>query len=293
MQIIEILRNQTNEIAAGLVASLPAIAIGLVVVAITWLVSKGAGRIAGAIVGKADLRPSLRSLIDRLVRLGVWLVGLLTAAIVMIPDLSPASLVAGLGVGSVAIGFAFKDIFENFLAGILIMLRKKMRVGDTVECEGVLGTVEHIALRETYIRHFSGELTIMPNSMLFMNPVEIWTDQDARRYDVMVGVSYDTDLDAAEAAIRKAVESVAHVIKDKPIQILANEFNSSSVDFHVRWWAPSTGAATIENRDQVIRAIKRELDAARIEIPFPYMTHTFKEKVPLGAGTGEPLGEMN
>ncbi|WP_335661083.1 mechanosensitive ion channel family protein [Erythrobacter litoralis] len=272
---------------AGLIASLPSVAIGLVVIVLTWIVSKGAGRIAGALVGKAELRPSLRSLIDRLVRLGVWLGGLLTAAIVMIPDLSPASLVAGLGVGSVAIGFAFKDIFENFLAGVLIMLRKKMRVGDTIECEGVLGTVEHIALRETYIRHFSGELTIMPNSMLFMNPVEIWTDQDVRRYDVMVGVAYDTDLDAADAAIRKAIEGVDNVVDDKPIQILAHEFNSSSVDFHVRWWAPSTGAATIENRDQVIRAIKRELDAAGIEIPFPYITHTFKEQVPLGSEPGK------
>ncbi|MEQ8411898.1 MAG: mechanosensitive ion channel family protein [Erythrobacter sp.] len=287
MPIIEILSNQINEMAAGLIASLPAIAIGLLVLAVTWLVARGAGRIARAIVGKAELRPGLRSLIDRLVRLGVWLAGILTAAIVMIPDLSPASLFAGLGIGSVAIGFAFKDIFENFLAGVLIMLRKKMREGDTIECEGVLGTVEHIALRETYVRHFSGELTIMPNSMLFMNPVEIWTDTDARRYDVTVGVAYDTDLDAADAAIRKAVESVDHVIADKPIQILASEFNSSSVDFHVRWWAPSTGAATIENRDQVIRAIKRELDAAGIEIPFPYITHTFKERVPLGTKPGE------
>lgn len=289
MQIIEILHNQINEMFAGLIASLPAIALGLVVLVVTWLVSKGAGRIAGTLVGKAEMRPSLRELIDRLVRLGVWIIGLLTAAIVMIPDLSPASLIAGLGVGSVAIGFAFKDIFENFLAGVLIMLRKKMQVGDTIECESVLGTVEHIALRETYIRHFSGELTIMPNSMLFMNPVEIWTDQDSRRYDVMVGVSYDTDLDEAEAAIRKAVESVGHVIKDKPIQILAHEFNSSSVDFHVRWWAPSTGAATLENRDQVIRAVKRELDTARIEIPFPYITHTFKEQVPMGERLGEPV----
>lgn len=287
MRIVEILDTQIRQMAAGIIASLPDIAIGLVVLAITWLVARAAGRIAGAIVGKAELRPSLRSLIDRMVRLGVWLTGILLAAIVMIPDLSLASLVAGLGVGTVAIGFAFKDIFENFLAGVLIMLREKMQEGDTIECQGVLGTVEHVALRETYIRHFSGELTIMPNSMLFMNPVEIWTDADARRYDVTVGVAYDTDLEAADAAIRRAVESIDHVIKDKPIQILANAFNSSSVDFHVRWWAPSTGAATIENRDQVIRAIKRELDTAGIEIPFPYMTHTFKERVPMGSQPGE------
>ncbi len=70
-------------------------------------------------------------------KLGIWLVGLMVAATVMMPGLTPASLIAGLGIGAVAIGFAFQDIFENFLAGVLIMLREKMRIGDVIECEGI------------------------------------------------------------------------------------------------------------------------------------------------------------
>jgi small-conductance mechanosensitive channel len=74
-------------------------------------------------------------------RLLIWLVGLLIAATLVVPGLTPASLFAGLGVGAVAIGFAFQDIFQNFLAGVLIMIREKMRIGDTIECQGISGRV--------------------------------------------------------------------------------------------------------------------------------------------------------
>ena len=211
------------------------------------------------------------------------------ALIVVMPGMTPASLIAGLGIGAVAIGFAFQDIFENFLAGVLIMLREKMRIGDVIECEGIKGKVEHITLRETHVRKLSGELTIVPNSMIFKNPVEILTDEQLRRHEVVAGVSYDTDLDHAAEVIRKAVEGVEGIEKDKKIDIFATTFNSSSVDFLVRWYSGSTPRDGWESTDKVVRAIKRGLDDAGIEIPFPYVTHTFKERVPLGREPGEAV----
>ena len=180
-----------------------------------------------------------------------------------------------------AIGFAFQDIFENFLAGVLIMVREKMRIGDVIECEGITGKVEHITLRETHVRKLSGELTVVPNSILFKNPVEIFTDEEQRRHEVVVGVSYDTQLDHAADVIRRAVEDIDDVLASKGIDIFAQEFNSSSVDFLVRWWAGSTPRDGWESKDKVVRAIKAALDEAGIEIPFPYVTHTFKETVPV------------
>ena len=214
-------------------------------------------------------------------KLAIWLFGVMLAATIVFPDLTPGSLFAGLGIGAVAIGFAFQDIFENFLAGVLIMLREKMRIGDTIECEGIIGKVEHITLRETHIRALSGELTVVPNSILFKNPVEILTDQDRRRFDVVVGVAYDSNLDQAVEVIRKSVESVDGIILDKGIDVFAQEFNSSSVDFKVRCWTGSTNRDGHESRDKVIRAIKQGLDNAGIEIPFPHVTPTFKGAVPL------------
>lgn len=262
-------------------AATPSLVIALGLLVLTWLVAKGAGGISRRIVGKSEIKPSLQNLLQTLVRLGVWIVGLMIAAVVVFPDFTPASLIAGLGIGTVAVGFAFKDIFENFFAGVLIMLREKMRIGDVIEVDGILGTVEHISLRETHIRAFSGELTIMPNSMLFQNAVEIWTDEPIRRFEVVIGVSYDTDLEQAEKVLQEAVEGCTTIDKDKPVQVLADTFNSSSVDFIVRWWAPSSGANAVVTKPEVVKAIKAALDTAKIEIPFPYVTHTFKEEVPV------------
>lgn len=284
-------QNQLADMADGFIRALPNIAIAIVILIVTWIIAKFGVKIADRLIGKTEMRPSLKALVDTLVKLTIWLIGLMVALVVLMPGLTPASLIAGLGIGAVAIGFAFQDIFENFLAGVLIMLREKMRIGDVIECEGITGKVEHITLRETHVRKLSGEVTLVPNSMLFKNPVEILTDDGQRRHEVVAGVSYDTDLDEAAKVIRAAVESVDEVIKDKGIDVFAQEFNSSSVDFNVRWWAGSTPRNMWESKDKVVRAIKRGLDDAGIEIPFPYVTHTFKERVPLGNEPGETVGD--
>ena len=281
MNYIKTLRDQLQNMGEGFVESLPSLAIAIFIVFLTWIVARFGARISDMIVGRTELRASLKTLIDTLVKLGIWLAGLFIAAIVVMPGLTAASLLAGLGIGAVAIGFAFQDIFENFLAGVLIMLREKMRIGDVIECEGITGKVEHITLRETHVRKLSGELTVVPNSILFKNPVEILTDDSQRRHEVVVGVSYDTQLDRAAEVIRQAVEDVEDVLASKGIDIFAQEFNSSSFDFLVRWWAGSTPRDGWESKDKVVRAVKAALDEAGIEIPFPYVTHTFKETVPV------------
>ena len=283
------LRAQIVDMIEGVVALLPNLLIALVILLITWLVARYALKIADALTGKTHVRPSLRQLIETLVKLAIWLVGIMIALTILMPGITPASLVAGLGIGAVAIGFAFQDVFENFLAGILIMIREKMRIGDVIECEGIAGKVERITLRETYVTALSGELTVVPNAMLFKNPVKILTDQKLRRHEVVAGVSYDTDLEEARAVIRRAVEGVELVDKSKTIDVFATEFNSSSIDFLVRWWADSTPRGMWESKDAVVRAIKASLDEAGIEIPFPYVTHTFKERVPLGSEPGETV----
>lgn len=281
MNYISTLRDQLQEMGEGFVESLPSLAIAIFVLFLTWIIARFAVRISDMLVGRTEIRASLKNLIDTLVRLAIWILGIFIAAIVVMPDLTPASLLAGLGIGAVAIGFAFQDIFENFLAGVLIMVREKMRIGDVIMCEGITGKVEHITLRETHVRKLSGELTIVPNSILFKSPVEILTDVDQRRHQIVVGVSYDSNLDHAADVIRRAVEGVDDVLASKGVDIFATEFNSSSVDFLVRWWAGSTPRSGWESKDKVVRAIKAALDESGIEIPFPYITHTFKETVPV------------
>ena len=291
MTAIDILAKQLWGMWAGFVALVPNMVIALVILGITWVVSRVARRIVDRVTGKASIRESLKQLIHTVVSIGVWVVGLVIAATVVLPGLTPASLVAGLGVGTIAIGFAFQDFFQNFLAGILIMVRKKMRIGDVIECEGIIGKVEHISLRETHVRKLSNELTIVPNSTLFKNPVEILTDGAQRRHEIIVGVSYDTDLEQARDVIRAAMEGIDVIDQDRRIDIFAREFNASSIDFLVRWWAGSKPYDMHDSRDRVVRAIKAALDEAGIEIPFPYVTNIFKGPVPLQGQVKEDVAQ--
>lgn len=261
----------------GFIAQLPNLVIALVVIIITSIIAKFAVKIADRLTDHTSMREDLQQLVETLVRIAIWIIGLLIAAAIAIPGFTPAGMIAGLGIGALAIGFAFQDTFENFLAGVLVMLREKMQIGDVIEVEGITGKVERITLRETYIRQLSNELTVLPNSMLFKNPVKIYTDQDIRRNQLVVGVSYDTDLQAAKDAIARALEGLEIIEDSKPIDIFAQEFGGSSIDFLVRFWVNSRPRELRESKSQVIFAIKRELDAAGIDIPFPIVTNMFPE----------------
>ena len=272
MDLVNILIERIQEMIAGFVRMLPQLAIALFVLSVTWGVASLVRKAVHRITSRTRMRPSLVALFVTMSGIFVWIFGILVALAVILPGVTAGSLLAVLGLGSVAVGFAFKDIFENFLAGILIMLRKKMRIGDMIECEGVEGRVEQITLRETYLRLLSAELTIVPNSFLFKNPVRIVTDAKMRRHEIVVGVAYATDLDEAAAVIEQAVRPLPEVDQKRGVEVYAREFNDSSIDFTVRWWSGSKPIDMHRSRDSAIRAIKRALDEAGIEIPFPQLT---------------------
>jgi len=285
---VQTLHNQIERMVRGFIQALPTLAIAIVILLITWVIAKYAIRIADRITGRTKLREDLKQLLDTLVRLAIWIIGIVIALTVAIPSFTPASAFAGLGIGAVAIGFAFQDIFQNFLAGVLIMLREKMRINDLIECQGITGRVERITLRETHVRQLSNELTIVPNSLLFKNPVKILTDEVVRRDEITVGVGYDVDLEQAQAVIRDTVQGLETVNQDKPVVVVARTFGASSIDFLVQWWAPTTPRDMRLTRSEVVIAVKKALDAAGIEIPYPYVTNTFKEPLRIGrAAEGE------
>lgn len=282
MEPVSILIAQLRGIARASIELLPQIAVALIVILLTAGLSKLIRSITRRGFRRTKLRKSLKELFTLLISIFVWVLGIMIAAVIVFPGLTPASMLAGLGIGSVAIGFAFKDVFENFLAGIIILFRREMRIGDYIECENIEGQVDQIAIRESHIRQTDGQLVIVPNSILFKNPVTVRTSLEKRRVTVICGVAYDVDLAEARSVIQKAVEACDTVEQDeKPIQVFAKEFGDSSINFEVTWWTGSKPVDVRSSRDQVISSIKRALDAANIEIPFPYRTLTFKEPLPV------------
>ena len=135
MEPNRIVMNSLNSLVRDFFTILPQLTIGLILLALTWLVAVVVDRAAANLFRRTRLRKSLAELFSKLIFIAIWIAGLLTVAVVIFPTVTPAKALTALGLGSIAIGFAFKDIFENFIAGMLILLREPFRLGDFIECQ--------------------------------------------------------------------------------------------------------------------------------------------------------------
>lgn len=278
-EVASSIKDTVLDMWTNFVDRIPFLASGLVVLLITWLAASVLSKIFDRLLRRSKLRRSLQSLILRFIDIAVWIIGLLLAAMIVFPGLTPAKALGGMGIASVAIGFAFRDIFENFFAGVLLLWRFPFENGDYIECQGISGRVEDISIRMTTVRLVSGELVVMPNSVLFKNPVEVLTSQTKRRVTIITGVAYSEDVKQAVKVIQNAIQNCDSVKKDEEIQIFPQAFGSSSIDIEVAWWTDPLPVDIRRSRAEVVTAVKGALDDASIEIPFPYRTLTFKESL--------------
>ncbi|WP_082859377.1 mechanosensitive ion channel family protein [Microbulbifer sp. Q7] len=290
--VVDTVMASLDGIWEGFLAHIPFFIASVLMLVLTWIIATFVGKAARRFARKTTRKPSLQDLLVRLTRIFIWVLGVLITAMVLFPGLTPAKALGGLGLLSVAVGFAFRDIFENFFAGILILWRFPFEAGDVIKCEGVEGRVEAVEVRNTAIRRTTGELVIVPNLFLFKNPCEILTDRNKRRITIIAGIAYGEDVSTAVEVIKAAVGECETVKEDEPIQIFPQGFGDSSVDIEVTWWAGSTPFEERRSRGEVVTAVKRALDEAGIEIPFPYRTLTFKEPLTLsGEVPGTPERE--
>ncbi|WP_226660963.1 mechanosensitive ion channel family protein [Microbulbifer aggregans] len=282
--VLETVSGSMVGIWHGFLSHIPFFVASILMLVFTWLLARMAGRFTRRFARKTAKRASLVDLLVRLTKIAIWMLGVLFTAMVLFPGLTPARALGGVGLLSVAVGFAFKDIFENFFAGILILWNFPFEAGDVIKCDNVEGRVESVEVRNTTIRRTTGELVVVPNLFLFKNPCEILTDRNKRRFTVIAGIAYGEDVVGAVKVIESAVESCKTVRDDEPVQIFPRAFGDSSIDIEVTWWAGSTPLEERRSRGEVVTAVKRALDDAGIEIPFPYRTLVFKEALRLEDG---------
>ncbi|MGP4848092.1 mechanosensitive ion channel family protein, partial [Marinobacter sp. 1Y8] len=203
----------------------------------------------------------------------IFFIGFMIAMVIAVPGFTPAKLIGALGIGSVAIGFAFKDIFQNLLSGILLLISEPFRIGDQIVSGDYEGTVEDIKIRATTIRTYDGRQVVIPNSDLYTSALTVNTAYKQRRLQVAVGIGYEDDIEAAKTEIIKALDKIESVSKKATPSVIATGFGGSSIDLMVRWFIEDgTQANKVASIHQVIVGIKNSLDAAGVNIPFPIRT---------------------
>jgi len=262
----------------GLLERLPYLVLGLVAVAIFYLIGRLLRRGAHSAGARTRLDPRLANLFGTLAVVLLTVLGVFVAGVIVFPTFKPGDLVTGLGISSVAIGFAFKDILQNFFAGILILFRKPFVVGDQIRFKEFEGTVEDINTRSTRVKTYDGELVIIPNGDIYTSSMIVRTAYPTRRVKFTVGIGYPDTIETARTAILRVVSSAEGVLKDPGPWAYVEELAGSSVNFTVYFWTDAHQATLLRTRDRVATAIKLALDDAGIDMPFPHTVLLFHDQ---------------
>ena len=261
----------------GFFKLLPNIGVAIVILFIFWFVAIGVAKLIRRMAYRRD-RESLGDVAGALVRWALVVIGFMLAITIIAPSLTPGDLIAGLGVSSVAIGFAFKDILQNMLAGILILLRQPFEVGDQIVSGGHEGTVERIETRATLIKTYDGRRVVIPNADIYTDSVVVNTAHDKRRSEYDIGIGCNDNWDEAREIMEKTCAGVDGVLSDPAPETIPIALGDFANVVRLRWWTKPDRASQIHTFGEVLQAVYKALDEDGIDMPYPTQVHLFHDQ---------------
>jgi len=203
-----------------------------------------------------------------------------TALLTILPmvGVNPSGLLVAGGILAIVLGFASQSIVGNLISGIFLMIERPIRIGDSVNIDGVLGYVEDIRIISITIKTFDGVYVRIPNETVFTTHITDYLVNPARRFEYVVGIRYSDDADKAIELIKDILEEHPMVLHNPPSQVFVDELGDNSVNIMVKIWTPSNewwGVKTV-----LLWEIKTSLEGNGIEIPFPQRTLWYANKPP-------------
>ncbi len=266
-----------TDLGEGVLRRLPYIVMGVVVFISFLIIARVIKRVLISAGNRTRLDVTLADLLGRVASAVLIILGVFVAAVVIFPTFKPGDLITGLGITSVAIGFAFKDILQNFFAGILILWRQPFRVGDQIRALDYEGTVEEINVRSTRLKTYDGERAVLPNGDVYTSAVLVRTAYDKRRVRFTVGVGYTDSIEEARESISSVLAGTQGVLENPGPWIYVSELAASSVNFTVYFWVEPEQSNVLKVSDRVATGIKLALDKAGIDMPYPHTVVLFHD----------------
>ncbi|WP_185154088.1 mechanosensitive ion channel family protein [Fulvivirga sp. M361] len=271
----------------ALVTMLPNMMVSLILMILFFVVAKLSSRLLTRIFDRASDNIALKNLFSTIIYYSVLGIGFFIILGILQLDKAVTSLLAGVGVVGLALGFAFQDIAANFVSGIILAFRRPFHIGDIVEVKDIMGKVTRTNLRVTVIETFQGQEVYFPNKDVLQSPIYNYTILGKRRIDLAVGVSYGDDLEAVETLVRDTILGIEGVIDQDKLIFDYEEFGSSSINLNIRFWIEYPDQPGYFNmKTKAIKAIKKAFDDNDITIPFPIRTLDF------GIKGGQSLSAM-
>lgn len=275
------------------IVMLPNLAIAIMLLVITAVLARLMRRGAEKLLSRISQSQALINVVATFVYVAVLLIGVFFILSVLNLDKTVTSLLAGVGIIGLALGFAFQDLAANYISGVIIVLRRPFGVGDVVETNDHFGTIERINMRTTDIRRQTGELVIMPNRKIFENMLINYTHYGIRRIDLEVRVAYTEDLERVKGVVQEAMQGIRGQIESKEVEVCFDEFGDSAVQFLVRFWVHYARQTDyVYAKSEAIMKIKKAFDVHQVRVPvvvhaYEYGT-SIAAKVPPGLIVEKP-----
>ncbi|EGR0627851.1 small-conductance mechanosensitive channel MscS [Vibrio cholerae] len=231
------------------------------------LVVKGVAGSVANVLKKKEMDKAVVDFIHGLVRYTLFII-VLIAALSRI-GVQTASVVAVIGAAGLAVGLALQGSLSNFAAGVLIVAFRPFKSGDYVEIGGVAGSVDSIQIFQTVLKSPDNKMVVVPNSAVIGSAITNYSRHETRRVDMVIGVSYKSDLQKTKRVLRETLEKDPRILKDPDMTIGVLTLADSSINFVVRPWCKTSDYWAVYFDS--MQAIKEALDTNGIEIPFPQM----------------------
>lgn len=253
-----------------LLSFLPSLLAALVLFVATLYVSGWLAQMVSRALQKRNKSAELITVLARLTRLSVLILGGTMALQTVGFDLT--AFLAGLGILGFTVGFALQDVSKNFVAGLLLLLEQPFNLGDFVEVGGYSGKVQKVHSRATEIITLDGNHVLIPNADVFSNAITNYTRIISRRLAQPVGVAYGSDLEKVRRVTLEAIRDVPGLLQEPEARVVFQTFNDSSIDFTLYYWIDAGITTPPAAQDGVVTRIKTAFEQNGIEIPFPIRT---------------------
>ena len=258
---------KASDLLDAFTSALPRLLTALIIVVIGYALSRGIRWLLRRLL-QTRRTPSFATVMSKLAGWILLSFSVVAAIVAVFPSVKPVDMLAGLGFFSVAAGFAFQDILENLLSGLLLILRQPFRSGDQITVGEISGTVQAITIRETRLKTFDGQLVLIPNRDVYKSVITVRTHFSSRRVHFVVGVAYENDTGEACRVIQTALAENVPRLEDTPQpEAVVTQLGVSTVDIEARFWCGPEQHDVVLAMDSAIRAVKTALDEAGIEMP--------------------------
>ena len=256
-----------QELRLGLVRSIPLILFSLLVLLVTWTLTRFTIRVTRPPLRRRLSSPLLGNVVAYTIGILIFLIGLYV--VFQVAGLTSVALtvLGGTGLIGLVLGIAFRDITENFLASIFLSVQNPFESGDLVEIAGILGYVQALTTRTTLLMTTDGNHVQIPNATVYKSNIHNYTSNPHRRVDFAIGIGYDDSITAAQELALKVLEEHPAVLKDPEPWVLVDSLGSATVNLRVYLWLDGRQHSWLKVKSSVIRLVKRAFQNEAISMP--------------------------